>query len=57
MKKFVSMLLVLMLCLVSMTAALAEGVPASEIKVGFIFVGDENEGYTAAHYEGAKQMA
>lgn len=28
------------------------GVAASDIKVGFIFIGDENEGYTYAHYEG-----
>ena len=34
----------------------AEGVAASDIKVGFIYVGDENEGYTYAHYEGAKKM-
>ena len=32
------------------------GVAASDIKVGFIFVGDENEGYTYAHYEGALEM-
>lgn len=29
---------------------------ASNIKVGFIFVGDENEGYTYAHYLGAQEM-
>lgn len=29
---------------------------ASDIKVGFIFVGDENEGYTYAHVLGAKEM-
>ncbi len=34
----------------------SSGVAASDIKVGFIFIGDENEGYTAAHYEGAKAM-
>lgn len=27
-----------------------------DLKVGFIFIGDENEGYTAAHYNGAKEM-
>lgn len=31
-------------------------VAAEDIKVGFIYVGDENEGYTAAHYAGAKEM-
>jgi basic membrane protein A len=35
----------------------AEGkVSLEDLKVGFIFIGDENEGYTAAHYEGAKEM-
>ena len=29
---------------------------ASDIKVGFIFIGDENEGYTYAHVIGAKEM-
>ena len=33
-----------------------EGVDAKDLKVGFIFIGDENEGYTAAHYAGAKGM-
>lgn len=28
----------------------------ADFKVGFIFIGDENEGYTAAHYNGAKEM-
>ena len=33
-----------------------EGVYVKDLKVGFIFIGDENEGYTAAHYAGAKGM-
>ena len=33
-----------------------DGVDAKDLKVGFIFIGDENEGYTAAHYAGAKGM-
>ncbi len=33
-----------------------EGVAKEDLKVGFIYVGDENEGYTAAHYEGAMKM-
>ena len=33
-----------------------EGVDVKNLKVGFIFIGDENEGYTAAHYAGAKGM-
>lgn len=55
MKKLLSLVLAAMLCLVSF-AAMADGVPAADLKVGFIFIGDENEGYTAAHYEGAKEM-
>ena len=55
MKKIVSLVLILAMALIC-TAAFAEGIPADQIKVGYIFVGDENEGYTAAHYEGAKAM-
>ena len=29
---------------------------AADVKVGIIYVGDENEGYTAAHMEGIKEM-
>ena len=55
MKKLVSLLVVLTMAFMC-CAAFAEGVPADQIKVGYVFVGDENEGYTAAHYEGAKAM-
>ncbi|WP_242984390.1 BMP family ABC transporter substrate-binding protein [Clostridium sp. chh4-2] len=37
-------------------AASGEGVAKEDLKVGFIYIGDENEGYTAAHYAGAKAM-
>ncbi|MDO5416403.1 MAG: BMP family ABC transporter substrate-binding protein [Lachnospiraceae bacterium] len=37
-------------------AAQGEGIAKEDLKVGFIFIGDENEGYTAAHYAGAKKM-
>ena len=57
MKKFVSLALALMLCLLSVGAMAEGGVPVEELKVGFIFIGDENEGYTANHYNGAKEMA
>ena len=57
MKKIMGLLLVLSMVLSMSLSAYAEGgVAAKDIKVGFIFVGDENEGYTAAHYEGAKAM-
>ena len=32
------------------------GIAKEDLKVGLIFIGDENEGYTAAHYNGAKEM-
>lgn len=32
------------------------GVAKEDLKVGYVFIGDENEGYTAAHYKGAKEM-
>jgi len=40
------------------TEAAAEGtaISASDIKIGIIYIGDENEGYTAAHMEGIDQM-
>ena len=56
MRKLLGLLVVLALVMTMSLSALAEGVAATDIKVGFIFVGDENEGYTAAHYEGAKAM-
>ena len=37
-------------------AAPAGGVAKEDFKVGFVFIGDENEGYTAAHYKGAMEM-
>lgn len=65
MKKVLSLLLVMVMTL-SLAACgskdngssdtTGEGKSASDIKVGYIFIGDENEGYTAAHYEGAHEM-
>ena len=55
MKKVFALVLALAMLLVSATA-LAEGIPADAVKVGFIFIGDENEGYTFAHYDGARAM-
>ena len=34
----------------------AGGVAKEDLKVGFVFIGDENEGYTAAHYKGTMEM-
>lgn len=33
-----------------------KGVAVEDLKVGFIYIGDENEGYTSAHYKGALEM-
>ena len=38
-------------------AAAGEAKSASDIKVGVIYIGDENEGYTAAHMAGIDEMA
>ena len=40
----------------STEAASGEGVKKEDLKVGVIYVGDENEGYTAAHMAGIKEM-
>lgn len=37
-------------------SSVVKGVAKDDLKVGFIYIGDENEGYTAAHYYGAKAM-
>lgn len=37
-------------------AAAGEAVDAASVKVGVIYVGDENEGYTAAHMTGIDEM-
>ena len=65
MKKVLSLLLVMVMTL-SLAACgssengssetAGEGVSASDIKIGYIFIGDENEGYTAAHYEAANAV-
>ena len=56
-KKIVGLLvaLCLMMTLFAMPA-MAEGVSKDDIKIGFIYIGDENEGYTQAHYVGARAM-
>ena len=37
-------------------AQAGEATAASDIKVGIMYIGDENEGYTAAHMEGIDEM-
>ena len=43
-------------CGSTQAASAAGTVDASNIKVGCIYIGDENEGYTAAHMDGIKEM-
>lgn len=38
------------------TEAPAESADVAAVKVGILYIGDENEGYTAAHMEGIKSM-
>lgn len=37
-------------------AAAGAGIAVEDLKVGFIYIGDENEGYTAAHHAGTTAM-
>ncbi|MDD3335067.1 MAG: BMP family ABC transporter substrate-binding protein [Eubacteriales bacterium] len=57
MKKLLSLIMVVCMVLsLTVVAASAEGVAADKIKVGFIFIGDENEGYTYSHLVAAQEM-
>ena len=55
MKKITALLLALLMCLSAVSALALEAVPAEELKIGAILVGDETEGYTLAHMEGIRQ--
>ena len=57
MKKLVSVLMVL--CMVLSLTAVASAAPVAkeQIKVGYIMVGDENEGYTQSHADAMKVAA
>ena len=58
MKKLVALVLSLLLVFAFAGSALAfEPVPADEIKVGFVYIGDPSDkGYTLAHHEGTLEM-
>ncbi|MDO4810821.1 MAG: BMP family ABC transporter substrate-binding protein [Eubacteriales bacterium] len=60
MKKFLALILALVMAL-SLVACgektPAGGDDAAKLKVGIVLVGDENEGYTAAHMDGIKAAA
>ncbi len=55
MKKIIALLLTLLLSLSAVSALALDAVPAEELKIGAILVGDETEGYTLAHMEGIRQ--
>ena len=57
MKKFVALLLSLVLCLTAFAALANEPVAKEDLKIGAILVGDETEGYTLAHMEGIRKAA
>ena len=58
MKKLFALVLSLMLVFAFAGSALAfEPIPADEIKVGFVYIGDPSDkGYTLAHHEGTLEM-
>ena len=37
------------------TSAFAAGIPVEQVKIGYITIGDENEGYSANHLNGLKE--
>lgn len=55
MKKLVALLLTLALCMGALTALAAEPVPMENIKVGFIFLHDENSTYDLNFLNAAKE--
>ena len=57
MKKLLGLLIALTLVMgMCIVPASAEGVAADQIKIGYICIGDENEGFTYAHVDGVNQM-
>ena len=59
MKKFLALVLALIMALSLVAcgkteAPVADNGDAAAIKIGYVYVGDENEGYTAAHMDGVK---
>ena len=54
MKKIIALILALCLC-VGLCSAVAEGIPADQIKIGYITIGDQNEGYSANHLGGLER--
>ena len=63
MKKFLALILALVMALALVACGAEPATPADEggeggetaaIKIGYVYIGDENEGYTAAHMNGIK---
>ena len=55
-RKFISLAVSAAMAASMFSAAAVQAVDVSEIKVGVIYVGDENEGYTASHMKGIQEM-
>ncbi len=55
-RKFISLTLSAAMAVSMFSAAAVQAVDVSEVKVGVIYVGDENEGYTASHMKGIQEM-
>lgn len=54
-KKIVSLLMVLALTLGAMSALAFEPVATEDIKVGMVFIGSKDDGFSGAHYNGLEQ--
>ncbi len=55
-KKLLAILLSLIMVCAVVSCTSSDDNGNSDFKIGFIYIGDENEGYTLAHYNGAKEM-
>ena len=56
MKKGISLMLAALMVFALLAGCSAGGEDSDTLKVGVIYIGDENEGYTAAHMDGIQQM-
>ncbi len=55
-KKLVALVVVLMLCLVSLSALAFDSIAKEDIIVGAVFIGSADDGFTGAHYNGMEGM-
>ncbi len=56
MKKLLGIVIALCLVMGTFASALAEGVPADQIKIGYICIGDDNEAFTANHSDAVRRV-